>query len=306
MAEDGKEKPVSGVEAAAFRKPLTIGGAALARIYKLAEVIPEDELDRVNVDLTAASVTGLGAWPKIKAARADVVRKLPHHDMTYYDAFEDICVAMGHVQSRVVATEEESRELMGQADNIKETVNVVKNFLVGHAGFGTVNMLPLKKIGSEFGYRALLEDAGVVLELLTENWQTLGPNAPFSEERLHAFDREIEDFRVAVGIKEQDPEGPRAELLLRRRLHTLFRRAVSDIRVALMYTYGEDKVGEYVPGFSNATGKPREAAPKPATPAGQENTSTAPRPSGFVVNNPNNLPITDPFISDEAEGKKAG
>ena len=294
----------SGTATPPVKMPRTLGAAAYERISRLADAIAEDDLQRVNTDLTAMSVTALGAWPKIKSARADILRKAPTHDMTLFDAFEDICLSLGHVEAQVNATEEENRVLTGQWDAIKAEVSNVKAFLVGVAKYGDINVVPLRKVGTEFGYRATLDDAATVIEMLVQNWPKFGDKPPFSAERLQEFDREVAAFRVAVGLKEQNPEGPRLELMRRRRVYTLFRLAVANIREVLIYVYGESRVGEFVPSFSNATGKPRSSKDEPATPADQPtdsaeaNLSAARRPSGFVVNNPENLPITPPFIEE--------
>jgi hypothetical protein len=293
------------------RIPLTLGAAALQRILHLADAIPESELQRVNTDLTASSVSARGAWPKIKTARADILRKNPTHDMTLFDAYEDICISLGHVDAQVNATEEENRVLTGQWEAIKAEVIHAKNFLLGLAGYLDINEVPLRKLGSEFGHRATLTDANTVIELLAQNWPKFGETPPFSAERLQEFDAEVAAFGVAVGVKEQNPEGPRVELMRRRRVNTLFRLANASIREAIIYTYGEARVGEFVPSFSNATGKSRGTNKEDATnPQGdtftevQENASARQRPSGFVINNPENLPITPPFIEDEDDDKK--
>lgn len=297
----------------AVQIPLTRGAAAYQRIAHLADAISESQLQRVNTDLTATSISARGAWPKIKSARADILRKNPNHDMKLFDAYEDICVSLGHVDAQVNATEEENRVLTGQWEAIKAEVINAKGYLLGLAGYGDINSVPLRKIGTEFGYRATLTDANTVIELLAQNWPKFGENPPFSAERLQEFDAEVAAFGEAVGLKEQNPEGPRAELLRRRRVNTLFRLATADIREAIIYTYGESRVGEFVPSFSNATGKSRGTSSKEDAPTPQpegsatdapENASARQRPSGFVINNPENLPITAPFMEDEDDDKK--
>lgn len=294
--------------APAVKIPLTLGAAAYQRIAHLADAIPESELQRVNTDLTATSISALGAWPKIKATRADILRKSPTHDMTYFDAYEDISISVGHVDAQVNATEEENRVLTGQWEAIKAEVSNAKSYLLGLAGYGDINAVPLRKIGTEFGYRATLTDANTVIELLAQNWPKFGDNPPFSTERLQEFDAEVAAFAIAVGLKEQNPEGPRIELMRRRRVNTLFRLANTNLKEVLIYTYGEARVGEFIPSFSNASGKSRntkdDVEPQPEAEPAPVNTSAQQRPSGFVVNNPDNLPITPPFIEDDADDKK--
>ncbi len=294
-------------------RPRSKGEAAYLSIAHLADAYPESELLRVTTDLEATSVTAIGAVPKIMGARADVLRKIPQHDMTYFNVFEAIAWALAYVCAQVNATEEENRALTAQAESLKAKVTDFKNFLATHAKSANINGTALRKVGTEFGYKALLADAGTVTELLVHSWDKLASKLPGDAPSLQAFDDEIVAFRTAVALKEQNPEGPRLELIRRRRVNTLFRHAVANIREALIYTYGESKVGDYIPGFSNASGKSSsrntadedeqdpvattEAAPK-------ENTSAAQRPSGFVVNNPQNLPITPPFIEEDNDNKR--
>jgi hypothetical protein len=296
-----------------LERPRTKGELAYLTIAHLADAYPESELLRVTTDLEATSVTAIGAVPKIRAARADVLRKIPHHDMTYFDLFEAIAWALAYVCAQVNATEEENRALTAQAESIKSKINELKNFLVNHAKAADINMTALRKIGTEFGYKALLSDAGTVLELLLQNWDELASKLPADAPSPQAFDQEVADFRMAMGRKEQDPDGPRQELIRRRRVNTLFRHAVANIREALIYTYGESKVGDYIPGFSNASGKSTsrntdgEGEPSSSSDSDvtQDLTSAARRPSGFVVNNPEKLPITDPFISEEDDKQES-
>lgn len=283
-------------------RPRTKGEEAYLSIAHLADAYEESELLRVTTDLEATSITALSAVPKIKSARAEVQRKLPHHDMTYFDNFEAIAWALAYVNAQVDATEEENRALTAQADSLKAKINARKNFLVGHAGAAGINTAALRKIGTEFGYKALLSDAGIVSELLLQHWDTLASKLPADAPSPQQFDEEVVAFRTALAIRERDPDGPRQELTRRRRVNTLFRNAVANIREAIIYTFGENAVGEYVPGFSNASGRSRGSKndDRPSDPDVVNEPVGVRRSSGFVVNNPDNLPITSPFLEEDS------
>lgn len=296
--------------ASPLERPRTKGEQSYLSIAHLSDAYLESELVRVTTDLEATSVTAIGAVPKIKAAVPDVQRKLPQHDMKYFHHFEAIAWALAYVCAQVNATEEENRALTAQAESIKAKLTDVKNFLVNHAKSAGINMTALRKIGTEFGYKALLTDSDTVIALLLQHWDALASKLPADAPPPQKFDEELAAFRTALAIKEQNPEGPRLELIRRRRVNTLFRRAVADIREALIYTYGESKVGDYIPGFSNSSGKSgsrNEASDEDERPEAaptQENVSARQRPSGFVINNPENLPITPPFIEDADDDDK--
>lgn len=297
------------------KRPLMRAEASYLRIQHLSDAYSESELVRVTTDLEETSITALGASAKIKAAREEVLRKLPNHDMVYFDAWEDIAWALSYVAAQVNATEEENRVLTEQADLIKGKINELKNFLVTHAKAADINMVPLRKLGAEFGYKPMLTDAGTVLEIMTKHWDKLASKLPEGSNPVEELDQAVADFRIALGEREQNPEGPRQELIRRRRVNTLFRAAVANIREAIIYTYGESRVGEFVPGFSNASNKTSSRGSKEeqeeqtpdAEPAVGQGTTPAPvRPSGFVLNNPENLPITSPFIEEDDTGNTSG
>lgn len=298
---------IAGSAPSVMKRPRTKGEESYLEIAHLSDAYAENELVRVTTDLEATSVTAIGAVPKIKAAMPDVQRKLPQHDMKYFESFEAIAWALAYVCSQVNATEEENRALTAQAESIKAKLTELKNFLVNHAKSVDINMTALRKIGTEFGYKALLTDSGTVLELLLQHWDALASKLPTDAPSPQEFDQELVAFRTALAAKEQNPEGPRLELVRRRRVNTLFRRAVADIREALIYTYGETKVGDYIPGFSNSSGRSSsrnessEEEPEAGSEAGQQTSTAARRPSGFVINNPENLPITAPFIEEDEE-----
>lgn len=286
-------------------RPQTKGEQSYLLIAHLSDAYTDSQLVRVTTDLEATSVTAIGAVPRIKAAVPDVQKKLPQHNMLYFEHFEAIAWALAYVCAQVNATEEENRALTAQAESIKAKLTETKNFLVNHAKSAGINMTALRKIGTEFGYKPLLTDSDTVIELLLKHWDALASKMPTDLPSPQAFDDELAAFRTALAIKEQNPEGPRLELIRRRRVNTLFRAAVADIREALIYTYGESRVGDYIPGFSNSSGKSgsrneaSEEEPEVEAPAVKQTASAAKRPSGFIVNNPDNLPITNPFIEDE-------
>jgi hypothetical protein len=305
-------------DTATFEAWVSPGEAAFRRIASLSDSIPESEQERINVVATMVSTTALGAAPRIKAMRAEFVRRVPNHDMTLFDAYEDSALAFEYTDVKVRATKQEKMRLTGRAEALTAVRDRLYEFVEGIAGYGLVNQAALSEVKKEFGYKPMLRDVSTLLEIMGQNWQEVRHTAPFSLEEMSKIAAEVLSLRTALGLQEQAPEGPRQEIVRRRQVYTLFRRCVAEARKVGIYLYGEDAVGEIVPAFFNPHGKPSRN-PKPSeeldedtdvsdTPVAQPNAASkastqkenAPqRPSGFIVNNPENLPITNPFSDDE-------
>jgi hypothetical protein len=310
------------------------GFAAYRRIAKLAEAVREDDLLRINVELNVVSTTALGALPRIKALRPECVRRLPQHDMTLFDAFEDIVLSLDYTDAAVRASVDQKRQLSVQADALDAVRTQLHNFSTGMAGYGLLPTEPLADIKKEFGYKPMLRDISTLVELLTKNWAKVGGKAPFDLDQLAKISQDVLALRTAIGLKEQSPDGPRDELMRRRRVFTLFRLAIADIRKIAIYLHGEDAVGDIVPAFFNApaktsakgagsgSGSGSGAGNGSGNGAGLENEedtdanaassplaaaalSAKNRPSGFTVNNPLNLPITSPFEDMPSDAKES-
>jgi hypothetical protein len=294
----------------------TVGEAALARIAHLLETtVDEDALPRINTSVRSAGITALGACPRIIAMRADAVRRIPTHDLVYLDFFEDILLALLHTDTAVLMSTEEKKELTMQAEVLYGKRDQYSSLAHGFVRFGLMDPQPLAIVGKEGGYKALARDISILVAAFRHNWAKVGKGVPFTLQDLAQLDREATELNVAIGLKEQSPEAPREVNLLRRRVYALFRKAVEDLRRLAIYLYGEDAVDDIIPGFSNFSKGSRGAkgeeevattseTPAAATTPGAAAPSAQERPSGFKVNNPENLPITDPFISETDEEKK--
>lgn len=305
-----------------------MGEAAVARLQPYLDAIAEDDVvARLNTSARNVAITALGAYPRILAMRADAARRLPNHDLVYIDCFEDLVLALLHSDTAVQMSAEDKKELTEKAMGFYAKRDQFGGLAHGFARFGQIDAAQIEVVGREGGYKALARDLSILAKVFRQNWSKFGNSLPFTLQDVAQLDRDSLLINALLGAKEQTTDAPREVNVLRRRIYTLFRMAVADLRRLATYLYGEDAVDSIIPGFSNFTkatrgGKGEQggetaagATPavdtddgaavdaNPATPVAAK-TATAPRPSGFVVNNPENLPITNPFIEEEDDKKE--
>jgi hypothetical protein len=300
-----------------------MGEAAVARLQPLLDAIGDDEVvPRLNTSARNVAITALGAQPRILAMRPDAVRMLPNHDLIYIDCFEDLLLALLHSDTAVQMSAEDRKELAEKAVGFYAKRDQFGGLAHGFARFGQIDPAQIEVVGKEPGYRALARDLSILAKVFRQNWSKFGSGLPFTLQEVAQLDRDSLVLNALIGAKEQTTEAPREVNVLRRRIYTLFRMAIADLRRLAIYLYGEDAVDSIIPGFSNFAkstrgGKGEEGADATqntdsglavdangVTPGAQAAPSSqaqsAPqRPSGFIVNNPENLPITNPFSDDE-------
>lgn len=299
----------------------TDGEAALARIEHLLEAIAEEDvIPRVNVNVRNTAIGALGVLSRILAIRPDAERYAPNHDLIYLDNLEDILLAMLQADMALQMSAEDRKELATKAEPLFAKRDEYASLAYGFAKFRIIDMSQLEAVGKEAGYKALARDLEILVAAFRQAWPRIGSSLPFTQQELAQLSRDATALNVAIGIKEQNPTLPREANLLRRRVLTLFRLAEDDLRRLASGLYGEDAVDSIIPRFSNS---PKGSRPKgepgveaedsstenltsaPSSPSAAQTSSSALRPSGFIINNPENLPITPPFIEEDDAQKES-
>lgn len=298
----------------------TDGEAALDRILPLLEAIEDDDVPpRVNVSVRNTAIAALGALARVLAIRPDAVRHAPNHSLIYLDNFEDILLAMLQADTFLQMTAEDKKEVAAMAEPLFAKRDEYSSLAQGFARFKVIDLSQLEVVGKEGGYKALARDLEILVTLFRKAWPKIGAGLPFTQQDLAQLSRDATALNVAIGIKEQNPNVPKEANVLRRRVLTLFRLAEDDLRRLASGMYGEDAVDSIIPRFSNSprgtrkgaqaeTGSDTGVASDPANAAPTDaaaSSSSAQRPSGFVINNPENLPITPPFIEEDDAKKES-
>lgn len=301
----------------------TDGEAALARIEPLLDAIAEEDvMARVNVSVRNTAIAALGVLPRILAIRPDAVRFVPNHSLIFLDNLEDILLAMLQADMALQMTAEDKTELATKAEPLFAKRDEYASLAYGFAKFRTIDLSQLEVVGKEGGYKALARDIEILVTAFRQAWPKVGSGLPFTQQDLAQLSRDATALNIAIGAKEQNPALPKEANLLRRRVLTLFRLAEADLRRLAIGLYGEDAVDSIIPTFSNSPKGSRNKGEQggqaedsnaedfasdpttaPSSPSAQ--LPLAQRPSGFVINNPENLPITSPFIEEDDVKKES-
>jgi hypothetical protein len=289
-----------------------VGDAAVRRTMPLVFTIlqHDNDLPRINVDVTSVVVSARGALPQIMALRSEIIRQMPLYDLTLFDAFEDTITALGHTDAAVRAASKDREEITAKAEALDLKRIQLLETAVALSRFGLVDETPLETIRKETGYRPLVSDVGTLVQLLRQNWTKIEGKVPYTLKDLNAIDHEVLTLSTALGLKERNPEAPQEVALLRRQVYAVFRKSVASIRRAVTFLVGEDEVNNIVPTFANSPGKGARAAAAEEKSAPEESASdqptaatrgkaAAPAVAPFKVNNPAQLPITSPFGEPE-------
>lgn len=298
----------------------TDGEAALERITPLLDAVEDDDVPpRVNVSVRNTAIAALGALARILAIRPDAVSHSPNHSLIYLDNFEDILLGMLHADTVLQMTTEDKKELAAMAAPLFAKRDEYSSLAQGFARFKIIDASQLDVVGAEGGYKALARDLEILVTLFRKAWPKIGSGLPFTQQDLAQLSRDATALNLAIGVKEQNPNVPKEANLLRRRVLTLFRLAEDDLRRLASGLYGEDAVDSIIPRFSNSPKGSRkggqvdagsnadtsaEQSSSAESDASNSSGSSAQRPSGFVINNPENLPITPPFIEEEDAKKE--
>lgn len=252
-ADPTSETKIRAPEASAAVE-VSLGEAAFQRIAHLAALVEERDLSRINVDIQAVVMIAVGALPRIKSMRPEAVRQLPLHDLTLLDAFEDIVVALGAADSEMRASPKGRRVAKDAAKALRVKRTQLHDVAWGLYRCGLLDQQPPKSLGKLPGYRRLVSDIGLLVQLLRRNWDNLIGKVPVTLHDLVQIDREVLAFTQALSLDGRSVK-PRDLVIRRRQLYALFRRAVADLRRIANYLYGDD-AGSVIPVFANVAKTP--------------------------------------------------
>lgn len=242
--------------------------AACRRIAHLADRVGERDLPRVNVDIQAIVARALRALPRIKSMRAEAVRQLPLHDLTLFDAFEDIVLALGCTDTEVRASPKGHRATTTAARALQLKRAQLQDVALGLARFGLLDEAPRspRKLA---GYRRLVADLSHLVPLLRRNWDKVAGKVPFTLDDLDEVDREVIALTRTLVVDERRVAPSRNVISRRRQIYALFRDAVADLRRIATYLYGDKGANAIIPAFANVANpaaRKRKSTPRRTVP----------------------------------------
>lgn len=278
--------------------------AAFAALLPEIIAVKDEQLVPLNVDVVTASTLVLGALPKLRALRQEIVQ-LPGFDIARFDKLEQYAFALnqanGLYRSAVAAK--------GTVQEIGNEIALVRDRLhanaVSLADYGLLDAERLKEIKKANGYRAIATDIVTLITVFREHWATVEGKTPVTLSALSDAGHRAAELLAAVGERDLAPVTTGEAARLRQQAFTLFAKAYEDARAAVAYLRRDhDDAAELTPTFW-ATRSPRRRAPE------SEDTTEVPPAVAraaavpvevdddkpLVVHNPLGLPITPPLTS---------
>jgi hypothetical protein len=302
--------------------PVASHSAAAAFEALLPEIsaVPEGELTPITTDVVASITTVLGALPRIRALRGDIDKMWRQFDFAEFDKLEQYAHALHQANARwraaANAPKVDVAPLAADLADVRDRLFAGANLLVD---FKVIDGKGLEGIKQTAGYRALSSDVSTLVQVLSANWATIANKLPVTLADLNRYAEQALAFLTSVGLREQAQTKVTEAALQRQQAYTLLERAYGNARRAVLYLRPKDgeeiapslyagrggrgraeaEAVEEVEGVVTAP-EPVAAAASSATakptgaPSTQSSTTTAAIP--IVINNPNGLPATAPFL----------
>jgi hypothetical protein len=198
------------------------------------EQLSADQIQPINVDISTAVTTVLGALPRLVTHRA-ALAGLSDFDLKRFDKIEVYTRALAHAHRQyLIATQppDDLRALHEEAVKLREalyhdaSVALVRGLLPPGA------LDDLKGIN---GYKNTANDLQILAGALQENWTSIQGRCGTTEAELTYADKLAFHLLRTFGVREHGPEGMAQATDMRVRAYTLFFRAYDDARQGIAY-----------------------------------------------------------------------
>lgn len=238
---------------------------AFERIEPELGGLGDDELVPINIDILVAVTTVLGAVPRLREFRAQLVSALPGFDAASFDRLEVYARAAGHAHARhlQVTSSPELTPLLEAAVKLREqlladTTALVRRGLVPDAVLGSLK--------GPVGHRNLAFDLSALSNWLRESWSSIEGKTAIAPGEIGQARVLADQLLTAVGVREAGTSGVSRSALTRQRAFTLLVRAYDQVRRGMTYLrWNEGDVDELAPSLYEKRGaRRRERAETPA------------------------------------------
>jgi hypothetical protein len=275
--------------------------AAFQQILPEVLAIEAKGLLTINIDVTNAVATAMGALPEIMALR-EQASTLPGFEIRNFDSLELYALAMMHVQGEYVGASTPPAELLALNEEGVALRDVLHSDATALARRGLISGARLSDLKAGPGYKLLAEDLVGLSALLRSNWETIGGKTAITLAELDQAEELSAKLLSAVGAREQGPAAVAEVSLQRQRVFTLFAEAYDQVRRAICFLrWNEGDLDSIAPSLYSGRGNVRrKAEPQPVTPPViATGTATGVALNGSAVAAPA-LPGGDPFMVRES------
>jgi len=249
----------------------SFGEAEYHLMYPRFSAIPLADCKPINIDVTHAIVTVLGALPEIVALRSDFHVNFRDFEDELLDSLGPATLALSHAHALYRGGVAPRPELAQMATELTATRDRLYDAVALLSSFGLMSGEVLRTCKAGNGYRTVTFDVVALVAELRGNWSKISGRVPLTEQDLLAASNAARELATAIGLREQGPVmvGERSEN--RQKAFTLFIQIYEKLRRAVQYVRADFGDSESIApslysGRTARKGKDAEAEVEP-TPA---------------------------------------
>lgn len=245
--------------------------AALARVQpRLDEMKPEDYV-QISLDIPQAASLALGILPGLRGLRAEIIEKLPCHDLDSLDGLEEYALAAWYAHLQWLGENDPGSPLKVL---MEEAVPLRANLLGDAEALARRGLLDAQRVAEIRAGQGQIDMANDLVELsslMLASWARIQNKTAATEEEVRRAGDLGPLLLAALGVRDHGAPPPTGDAADRRaRAFSLFARAYDQIRRAVIYLrWDEGDADVIAPSlYKGRGGRPRaEAAPADAKPA---------------------------------------
>jgi hypothetical protein len=203
---------------------------AYAQIADAIAAVPDEDVIPIRVDVSLAVTLVLGALPRVRALRPQIMEMLRKFDFDQFDQLEVYARALHHADVRWRAASVAKADVATLAGELIEARDRLMRSADALAAHGLISDDRLKGLRKQPGYRAVATDVATIVEVIRERWSVVKGNTPLTLSDLDALASRALDLLVAIAQKQKRPMTVGEAASHRNRAFTLFARTYDEAR----------------------------------------------------------------------------
>jgi hypothetical protein len=247
----------------------TYGSPRSAAAYQelLPEIlaVTEESIPLILIDIPTAVTTALGALPRIRALRPEIVETLRKFDFVEFDRLEQYTLALSHAHALHRAAHWPKLSLSGTAGELVGIRDMLLSDARSLAAHRLIHAERIARCRARPGYRALAYDVLTLVQVLKESLNTARDRTPVTLAELDRAAAAAEKFLSAVGLRDQAAPTVSEATMLRRKAFALFMRAYGKARAVVQYLRADmGDADDIAPSLYAGRARRSKAAAEPA------------------------------------------
>ncbi|MBN1612154.1 MAG: hypothetical protein JW940_36320 [Polyangiaceae bacterium] len=235
--------------------------------------VAEASIPPILIDIPTAVTRVLGALPRIRALRPEIVETFRKFDFAEFDRLEQYTLALSHAHALHRAAHRPKPSLSVVADELVGTRDVLLTDARSLASHRLIQAERFAGCRARPGYRALAYDVLLLVQVLRDAWNEVHDRTPVTHGELDQAAVSAERFLAAVGLRDQARPTVAEATVLRRKTFALFMRAYAKARAAVQYLRAEaGDADEIAPSLyaGRAERRKKEREPPEGSPGSSE------------------------------------